>query len=154
MLTLEKEQKVLYDKVSLISSKKVVYLLGEWAIMAVQPYPFLIGYTFSTSNYYVGYDIEYHANDLLTILSFGRIYILLRAALLMTPYMNNRGSHSFYSSQPTLQNVRLQGRLQLRPKMFVQRPSSQTNLHFLPPKCLHLRLPSLHRLEETTPYSQ
>jgi hypothetical protein len=59
-------------------------------IFMVQPYPFLVHHTFSTSNKEVGYTIEYPANDLLTILSFGRIYIILRTILLLTPYMNNR----------------------------------------------------------------
>ena len=36
--------------------------------------------------------MEYYVNDFLSILSFGRIYILLRAVLILTPYMNNRAN--------------------------------------------------------------
>jgi hypothetical protein len=91
VLQLEKEQKVLYEKATIITSKKILNILAEWIILVLQPYPFFIGSTFHTTNSFIGHDVQYPINDFLAILSFGRIYILLRTALLMTSYMNSRG---------------------------------------------------------------
>ena len=91
VLRLQKEQKLIYEKATLITSKKILNMLAEWIILVLQPYPFFIGSTFHTNNSFIGHDIQYPINDLLAILSFGRIYILLRTALLMTSYMNSRG---------------------------------------------------------------
>ena len=67
-------------------------ILVEWLILILQPYPFFINFTITTPNSYHKYDVEFHVNDFLAILSFGRIYILIRTALLLTPYMNNRAN--------------------------------------------------------------
>ena len=91
VLTLQKYQKLIYDKATLTTSKKILNVFLEWIILVLQPYPFLIGLTFTSSNSYQGYNMEYPINDFLTILSFGRIYFLIRTALLMTSYMNSRG---------------------------------------------------------------
>jgi hypothetical protein len=92
MLRLEKEQKLIFEKATLKTSKKMLYILLEWVILLLQPYPFLIDFTFITQNSYQNHQLEYPLNDLLAILSFGRIYILFRSALLMTPYMNGRAN--------------------------------------------------------------
>ena len=67
-------------------------MLAEWIILVLQPYPFFIGSSFKTVNSFIGLELEYPINDFLAILSFGRIYILLRTALLMTSYMNSRAN--------------------------------------------------------------
>ena len=76
----------------MVTSKKILNILIEWAILILQPYPFFINFTITVSNSYHAYDVEYYVNDFLSILSFGRIYILLRTFLLLTPYMNNRAN--------------------------------------------------------------
>lgn len=72
ILRLEKEQKQIYERATIFSSKKILYLLMEWAILLVQPYPFFIGVTVGTHNSYEDYSIEYPLNDLLAILSLAR----------------------------------------------------------------------------------
>lgn len=99
VVQLEKEQKQLYQKATVFSSRKILYLLLEWIILLLQPYPFLAEASYTTQNSYDKYPITYPLNDLLAILSFGRVYILLKTALFLTPYMNNRGASC--SIQPT-----------------------------------------------------
>jgi hypothetical protein len=91
VMRLEKEQKQLYKKATLFSSRKIFYLLAEWVTLVLQPYPFFVDSTITTHNSYEGYPIQLPLNDLLAILSFGRVFILLKTALFFTPYMGNRG---------------------------------------------------------------
>lgn len=95
VMRLEKEQKQLYQKATLFSSRKILYLLAEWVTLMVQPYPFFVDTTITTDNSYEGYSIQLPLNDLLAILSFGRIFILFKTALFFTPYMDNRGTYAF-----------------------------------------------------------
>jgi len=90
LLQLQIAQKILYEKSTLISTKKILYLAVEWVVLLLQPYPFLIDIKFQTANSYDDYPINYPVNDILAIASFSRIYILVRAALILTPYMSNR----------------------------------------------------------------
>jgi hypothetical protein len=92
VLKLEKEQKQLYERATIFSSKKILYLFMEWIILLIQPYPFFVDITISTYNSYDNYSIQYPLNDLLAIFSLGRVYILFKTALTLTPYMNNRGN--------------------------------------------------------------
>ena len=57
----------------------------------MQPYPFLSDTTLTMQNAYEEYPMQFPINDLLAILSFGRVFILAKTALFFTPYMSNRG---------------------------------------------------------------
>jgi len=50
VLRLEKEQKLIYEKATLITSRKILNMLAEWIILVLQPYPFFIGSFVTTSN--------------------------------------------------------------------------------------------------------
>jgi hypothetical protein len=73
--------------------------MWEWAFLLLQPYPFLTDSSFTTSNAYSDDPIQYPINDILAILSFTKVYILVRTALFLTPYMNNRCTQA--ATQPT-----------------------------------------------------
>ena len=50
LLKLEKEQKKIYKKENIYSTNKIIYLLCEWIILIMQPYPFFIGIEIQTIN--------------------------------------------------------------------------------------------------------
>lgn len=56
-MRLEKEQKQLYQKATLFSSRKIFYLLAEWVTLMLQPYPFFVDTTIKTHNSYEAYPI-------------------------------------------------------------------------------------------------
>ena len=68
-------------------------------LLLLQPYPFFIDVNITTENAYSNYPVEYPLNDLLAILSLGRVAILLKTMLVLTPYMDNRGTKGII--QPT-----------------------------------------------------
>lgn len=48
LVRLEKEQKQLYQKATIFSSRRILYLFVEWIILLLQPYPFLADTTINT----------------------------------------------------------------------------------------------------------
>lgn len=76
-----------------------MYLLFECLLLLLQPYPFFTDVNITTENAYSNYPIEYPLNDLLAILSLGRVAILFKTTLVLTPYMDNRGTKGLI--QPT-----------------------------------------------------
>lgn len=58
--------------------------------MFVQPYPFFEGISILTLNGYENSEFYLPVNDLLTALSVLRIYVFIRAGLILTPYGSTR----------------------------------------------------------------
>ncbi len=58
--------------------------------MLIQPYPFFDSIRIVTSNSYDLTEFELPVNDLLTVISVLRIYVFIRAGLILTPYQNTR----------------------------------------------------------------
>ena len=90
VLELEKKRKNVYQNATLTSTRKILWVFLEWILILIQPYPFLQGAYFETTNSYQQQNFLFPVNDLLAILSLTRLFLLFRGMLLFTPYMNNR----------------------------------------------------------------
>ncbi len=69
---------------------QIFYYFAECLIMLIQPYPFFDSIRIVTSNSYDLTEFELPVNDLLTVISVLRIYVFIRAGLILMPYQNTR----------------------------------------------------------------
>jgi hypothetical protein len=101
-LNLEKERKTVHQTSTLLSTKKMFWLMFECLILLLQPHPFLMGVVFQTENSYHKTKFLFPFNDLLAILGLLKIFILVRTLLESTSYMTNRCTLPLLLSKQTV----------------------------------------------------
>jgi hypothetical protein len=95
LLNLKKNRKEVYQNSTLFTTKKIYWLVFECLVILIQPYPFLTDVFFITKNAFRNIKFLYPLNNLLAMGSLFRTYIILRGALLLTPYLSNRCNSPF-----------------------------------------------------------
>jgi hypothetical protein len=88
-LKLLKIRGVVEMKATLCSAGRFKWLLFEWAILLIQPYPIFIGVKHYTYNELVGHVIHYHVNEYLQLISLARYFYLVPALLNFTRWRSS-----------------------------------------------------------------
>ena len=89
---LEKAQRILDEQEGIHSSGKTWQIVMEMFILLFQPYYFLNDITIQTEDVYDGFFFDFKVNYVLVVLSFTKIFIILRVVLLRQIYMSPRSS--------------------------------------------------------------